>query len=143
MFYKPETVRAVVGLYDKEKARVVLLTTLFEDPNSLRWGRIIRNERGEVTRIVEQKDASEEERQVKEVNPGFYCFDFNFLRENKDRLQKSAVSGEYYLTDFVKMAVDQGLKVVPHLVPFAEVGMGVNTREDLVADEKFKRQEVE
>jgi bifunctional UDP-N-acetylglucosamine pyrophosphorylase / glucosamine-1-phosphate N-acetyltransferase len=140
MFYKPEMVSDMLRIGKDLQAKIVLATSEYDQPNELRWGRIIRNNSGEVARIVEQKDATEEEREVCEVNPGFYCFDFKFLVDNRDNLKKSPVSGEYYITDFIQLAVDQGLKVVPYPVSFSDVGLGVNTREELAEDENIKNQ---
>jgi bifunctional UDP-N-acetylglucosamine pyrophosphorylase / glucosamine-1-phosphate N-acetyltransferase len=137
MFYTPDVAQGLVAKLVSQKAKVALLTTSYTDPDILKWGRIVRDAHGAVQKIIEQKDASDAERQIQEVNPGFYCFDWEFLKENKNKLKKSPVSGEYYVTDFVQVAVEQGLKVVPEKVPFEKVGVGVNTREELEEDEKL------
>lgn len=135
MFYTPEAVRELIELCETEQAEVALLTTDYPEPDKLKWGKIVRNREGHIQKIVEQKDADEAERKLTEVNPGFYCFKYQFLKEFKDRLQRSPVSDEYYITEFVQMAVNSGLKVVPLRVPFSQVGLGVNTKEELAADE--------
>jgi bifunctional UDP-N-acetylglucosamine pyrophosphorylase/glucosamine-1-phosphate N-acetyltransferase len=97
----------------------------------------MRNESGNVVDIVEQKDASEEQRKIKEVNPGFYCFDYAFLRRSIKKLKKSEASSEYYITDMIKIASTQGEKVISLPIAYKEVGPGINTIEDLKENEKL------
>lgn len=137
MFYKKENVKKLLALHQKEKAAVSLFTTKHPEPDSLAWGRIVRNEQGGISGIVEQKDATLDQRKIKELNTGFYCFDENFLRRNIKKLQKSPVSGEYYLTDMIKLAVQAGQKVSGLKIPFHVVGLGVNRREELEAGQKM------
>ena len=79
MFYSKELINKLIQLHKEKNAVVSLISTTVHDPTG--WGRIIRNADGFVDRIVEQKDASESEKKVKEVNAGFYCFDFKFLKK--------------------------------------------------------------
>ena len=137
MFYRKANVEKLIKLHQKEKAVVSLFTTTHENPDALAWGRIIRNKKDLITGIVEQKDATPEERKIKELNTGFYCFDEGFLQKNIKNLQKSPVSGEYYLTDMIKLAVDENQKVVGLKIPFREVGIGVNRQEELEAGQEL------
>lgn len=137
MFYTPAAVKSLVDVQQKNDAVMGLLATEYQDPNKLAWGRLIRSTNGDVERIVEQKNATEEEKNIKEVNPGFYCFDYKFLLEAVDKIKPNTVNGEYYITDLVEIAGDMGKKVVAVRVPFEEVGYGINTREELEADRKM------
>lgn len=87
--------------------------------------------------IIEQKDATPAQRQIRELNAGFYCFAYPFLKENIGKIKKSPVSGEYYLTELVKLAAAQGEKIAGLKVPFREAGLGVNRPEELAAAEKL------
>lgn len=127
MFYTPEVVGDFVSLHEEKNAAITLLTTHYDKPDKLAWGRIVRNGDGNVKKIVEQKVATPEELTITEINPGFYCFDYTFLQEHIDKLEKSPMSGEYYLTDMVELAVTQGHTVALLAVPFDVVGVGVNT----------------
>lgn len=137
MFYKQETVQELIVFHKKNKAAVSLLTFKYDNPNKIKYGRIIRNSKNYVVDIVEQKDATAEERAIKEVNPGFYCFDYSFLRKHIKKLVKSKISGEYYLTDMIKVAVSQRKKVIGLPVDFCQAGLGVNTVEELKESEKI------
>jgi len=131
MFYKQESIIKFVEFHKSQNAVISLLTADHPNVDKFRWGRILRDKNHLVKAIVEQKDATVEERKIKEFNPGFYCFDPNFLRENIDKIEKSPVSGEYYITDLIKMAVDQGKKAVAFKIPFKEVGIGINASQEL------------
>jgi bifunctional UDP-N-acetylglucosamine pyrophosphorylase/glucosamine-1-phosphate N-acetyltransferase len=102
-----------------------------------RNGRIVRDEKtGAVREIVEYKDASDEIRALKEVNISAYCFDPAWLWKNLSEIRNANASGEYYLTDLVKIARDKGHIVVPVILPTAE-GIGANSPEELSILEKY------
>jgi len=131
MFYKKDTVKKLKELMEQKGAVLSLISAIHDHQNELAWGRIIRDGNDHVVAIVEQKDATEEEREIRELNAGFYCFDYRFLKENIDKIEKSPVTGEYYITDMIKLAVAQGKKVAGLRVPFEEVGIGVNTHAEM------------
>ncbi|MEP7167554.1 MAG: sugar phosphate nucleotidyltransferase [Candidatus Woesebacteria bacterium] len=127
--YTKESVIQMSSTHAQENATITLVTAVAPNPEGL--GRIVRAKDGTVKGIVEQKDATPAQREIHEVNAGFYCFSYDFLKKNINKLKKSSVTGEYYLTDLISMAQDKGLKIAAHVVPFEEVGTGVNTREQL------------
>lgn len=137
MFYKASTIRRLGKLRHRLGAAVALITTCHNKPEELAWGRILRDKKGNFLAITEQKDASSKERRIKELNAGLYCFDHQFLRENIKKIKKSPVSGEYYLTDLIKIAVEKNLPVVSLTVPFLEVGLGVNKPEEYELSQKM------
>ncbi len=137
MFYTPNTVREMIAKHRARKAALTLVTVMHESPDTLAWGRVLRNSEGYVARVVEQKDATSQERAVRELNAGFYVFDFSFLTNYIGTLEKSSVSQEYYITDMIARAVDNGYKVLAFPVPFPEVGIGVNTWEQLNESQKL------
>lgn len=98
--------------------------------------RILRNETGGVQAIIEWKDASEEERKIREINAGFYCFRADFLWENIEKLESANAAKELYLTDLIAMAVKAGEKVSAVVLKNPLEGLGVNTQEELQAAEK-------
>lgn len=111
-----------------------LLTARLPDPGG--YGRIVRDERGKVLRIVEQKDATELERRIDEVNTGILCGPAGRLRGWLDRLDADNAQGEYYLTDVIAMAVAEGLPVeTAHPREEAEI-LGVNDKVQLGALER-------
>ncbi len=140
MFYKKETIEKLLKEHRKQKAIASFLTIKYHSPNELAWGRVERDRKGNVLDIVEQKDATEKQKKIKELNSGFYCFDYDFLRKDINKLKKSKASGEYYLTDIVKAAVKDGEKVVGMPVRFREVGIGINRHEELLeSQDLYKR----
>jgi bifunctional UDP-N-acetylglucosamine pyrophosphorylase / glucosamine-1-phosphate N-acetyltransferase len=140
MFYSPDTVKKLVESQMKHNAALSLVTADYERTDEMRFGRIVRDEKGFVKAIVEHKDANADERRITEFNPGLYCFDFDFLEKHITKLGKSPVSGEYYLTDLVSVAVKLGMKVVPLQVPFSEIGLGVNTVSELSESQELYKQ---
>ncbi len=141
MFYKKETVEKLIKLHQESKAAISCITTFHNFPDKLAWGRIIRNKNGDIVDSIEQKDATEEQKKIKELNTCFYCFDFNFIADNIDKIEKSSVSGEYYLTDIIKLAIKQNKKVVALQVPFKNVGIGINRNEELEESQKIYLQQ--
>ena len=102
---------------------VSILTAIIDDPTG--YGRIIRREDGSFERIVEHKDASEEERMVNETNLGVYCFDRGTLDGDLERLDNNNAQGEYYITDLVGMADAGGRPVLPLVLEDAGEAQGV------------------
>lgn len=135
MFYTLQIAVNLGKCLEAGKTAVAMVTfDCFEDN---RYGRIARLADGSVEKIVEYKDATEAERQLTEANAGFYCFDYNFLRYGVEKLTPSPVTGEYYLTDVIQMAVNRGLKVQAVKVPYEFVGIGINTREEFEASQRL------
>jgi UDP-N-acetylglucosamine diphosphorylase/glucosamine-1-phosphate N-acetyltransferase len=131
-----QTLDNLVELQAQTGAVVTLATTIaphFEDDYSLftHYGRIIRGLDGTVDKIVEFKDASEEERASREVNLSYYCFDANWLWQNIHKLKNINASKEYYLTDMVKIAKDQGQIVAAYPINALTECLGINTPEQL------------
>ena len=117
---------------------LVLLTVNLDNPTG--YGRIVRNGQGDVQRIVEEKDASAEQRKISEVNTGLMLAPTKMLREWLANLQNNNAQREYYLTDIVAMAVQQGIAV--HTVqPGHEWEIhGVNSKAQLAALERAWQQ---
>jgi bifunctional UDP-N-acetylglucosamine pyrophosphorylase/glucosamine-1-phosphate N-acetyltransferase len=102
------------------------------------FGRIIRDERGRVCEIIERKDATDLQKEIKEVNPGYYCFKANWLWQNLDQLKNNNAQKEYYLTDLVGLACHQDQMITTVQIEPKEA-LGVNTAEQLALVEKMCR----
>lgn len=131
MFYKKETIKKLIDHHIQEKAVLTSITTMHSKPDDLAWGRITRNGKGHIMGIIEQKDATPEERKIEELNAGFYCVNYDFLVKSLPLIEKSPVTNEYYITDLVKIANVSREIVTGMVVPYSEVGLGVNTNFDL------------
>ena len=121
-----ETLQKLVETQKQNKGPISLLTVVADDPRG--FGRIIRKEDGTVTAIVEEYVATPDQLQVKELNVGGYCFDANWLWDALHRIPKNPKKGEYYLTDTVELAVQDGLSVHATVMDDLEETIGVNTR---------------
>lgn len=137
-FYPPSLYQKMVDKQRSAPADVLVLTINRDDPTGL--GRIVRDEDGKITRIVEEKVATSEEKMIQEINTGFYCFDKDFLIDHIDLIKRNPVSKEYYVTDLVEIALKTGKKVETYLTSDSSVWHGVNTHEDyLAARAKYKQ----
>jgi len=108
---------------------VTLATTMIADPKG--YGRIVRDEDGQLEAIVEQRDCTEAEQAIREVNPSYYCFDGKKLFETLGCVPVNANSGELYITDVVRVMRENGLPVSATVSINAEDATGVNSRLDL------------
>ena len=126
---EPDTLRALVALHRKSKAALALVTTELEDPTG--YGRIVRDAKGRVARIVEHKDATRAERRIAEINCGIYCVEPSVLLPLLKKLRPDNAQGEYYLTDAVHALIAKGAAVVALKHAAAEEVLGVNTRAEL------------
>ncbi len=115
--------------------RLALLTVELDDPTG--YGRIIRDAAGQVLRIVEQKDASDAERRVREVNTGILVAPMARLRDWLGRLSNDNAQGEYYLTDIIGMAVAEGVAVVAENPDTVAETLGVNNKAQLAELERI------
>jgi bifunctional UDP-N-acetylglucosamine pyrophosphorylase/glucosamine-1-phosphate N-acetyltransferase len=126
---KADTLRAFIGAFEESQSILSVLTTLVENPFG--YGRILRSPEGWLEKIVEEKDASEKERTVREINTGIYCVKVPFLVEGLGEIGKDNAQGEYYLTDLVEIARKKGLRCSAYVVSDPIEVMGINTRVDL------------
>jgi bifunctional UDP-N-acetylglucosamine pyrophosphorylase/glucosamine-1-phosphate N-acetyltransferase len=118
----------------EQDAVLTLMTTVLENPTN--YGRVISDESGKVMAIVEEKDASETQRRIKEINAGIYCVGQSFLFETLKKVGTQNSQGEVYLTDIVSLAVQAGLTVEKFVNPCPQDILGVNSRVELAQAHK-------
>ncbi len=136
---RSETLENLVETQKNNQGPLTMLTVILDDPHG--FGRIIRNEDGEVQAIVEEADASPKQREVKELNAGVYCFSSAWLWKAINNLKLSP-KGEYYLTDLVEAAVSEGLKVCTVSTNEPSELIGVNTRVHLAEAAKIIQERI-
>ncbi|WP_104180088.1 bifunctional UDP-N-acetylglucosamine diphosphorylase/glucosamine-1-phosphate N-acetyltransferase GlmU [Arthrobacter sp. B0490] len=127
----PETLRELVAVHQREGNAVSVLTALLDDPTG--YGRIQRHEDGTVVAIVEHKDASPEQRTIREVNSGIYAFDADVLRSALTRVDTANAQGEMYLTDVLAIARAAGGRVAAVVLADRWQVEGANDRVQLAA----------
>ena len=130
---RPETVAALVAAHREAEAACTLLTARLEDPSG--YGRVLRGKDGRVHRVVEEGDASDEERTIDEINTSIYCFRRSLLAPALRRLSPENAQGEYYLTDVVEVLHQAGYPVVGMVAGDARETQGVNDRVQLAEAE--------
>lgn len=132
---RAETIRAALAAYREGELQGLVMTTIEDDPTG--YGRIVRSPGGAVQKIVEHKDATEEERQICEINSGTYFFDSRSMFEALAKTDNQNAQGEYYLTDVVEVLLGAGKKVGAYVIEDAAEAMGVNSPEQLARAEEI------
>jgi bifunctional UDP-N-acetylglucosamine pyrophosphorylase/glucosamine-1-phosphate N-acetyltransferase len=134
---RTDTLKKLLALVDAKS--MALLSVKFADPQG--YGRVVRNARGQVTRIVEQRDCDAKERKIRECNTGVLAANAKWLKRWLARLKPANTQREYYLTDIIAMAVKDKIKVAPLIAPTEIEVQGVNDKVQLAALEAEYRHE--
>ncbi len=132
-----QTLAKLFAEHQAAKASATVLTACMPDPTG--YGRVIRNENGQVLKIVEQKDAASGELAVNEVNTGIYCFERKALFEALNSINCNNMQGEYYLTDVIGILAKSQDKVWAVQVDEYQETLGINSRMQLAEAEKILR----
>jgi len=128
------TLKQIIHEHKENRNSMTVLTAFFDNPAG--YGRILRDPSGNVTGIVEHRDATSEQLQIKEVNPGFYCFDIDCLLKSLDGLSNQNNQNEYYLTDTLSIVLKNGGKVGTTTLNCTDEMMGINDRVQLAWAQK-------
>lgn len=134
---RPQTLTKLLDVHRSTKAACTILSVRLENPTG--YGRVIRNDAGGFDRIVEQKDATEEQRQVREINAGIYCFESAKLVAALGKTKPNNKQGEYYLTDVPAILLSDGEQVAIYQHNDPREVSGVNTRAELAEFENLMR----
>jgi bifunctional UDP-N-acetylglucosamine pyrophosphorylase / glucosamine-1-phosphate N-acetyltransferase len=137
---REDTLTGLIRFHCSHNAAVTVLTAVMDDPSG--YGRVVRDELGRVQRIVEQKDASYEELEIREINSGIYCMESGFLFDNLGAITSDNTQNEYYLTDLIAMSVQQEKTCLAMTTDDADEIMGVNDRVQLAAAARILRQRI-
>ncbi|MCA1960063.1 MAG: bifunctional UDP-N-acetylglucosamine diphosphorylase/glucosamine-1-phosphate N-acetyltransferase GlmU [Desulfomonile sp.] len=124
-----EMIQRFRSFHEGRGSRLSVMTCTFDDPSG--YGRVVRNDAGEVLRIVEERDASPDEKEIREVNTGIYCVESALLFSLLERVSAENAQGEYYLTDIVEEAVETQVRVHGFSADDPDQVIGINTRADL------------
>ena len=135
---RPETLQKMLAGHLQNKPALTLMTTMLDDPSN--YGRIVRNNLGELLGIIEEKDATDDQKKIREINAGIYCAETPFLFEALQKVGTDNKQGEMYLTDIVKIAIDYGLQVDTFSRASSEEVLGINSRSELDRANKYLKQ---
>ncbi|MBI5327301.1 MAG: bifunctional UDP-N-acetylglucosamine diphosphorylase/glucosamine-1-phosphate N-acetyltransferase GlmU [Deltaproteobacteria bacterium] len=132
-----ETIHGLLDLHTKRNAAISFISAIVGNPSG--YGRVVRDKKNKVVKIVEDKDASQKEKRISEINTGIYFTDASFLFSGLKKIKKENAQGEYYLPDLIEMAVKQGKKVAAFTHINAAEVMGINNRIELAeANEEMR-----
>ncbi|WP_164828376.1 sugar phosphate nucleotidyltransferase, partial [Streptococcus sp. DD11] len=135
-----DSLKHLIDFHINHKNVATILTA--EADNPFGYGRIVRNQHGEVLKIVEQKDASDFEQQIKEINTGTYIFDNERLFEALKKINTDNAQGEYYITDVIGIFRENGEKVGAYTLADFDESLGVNDRVALATAEGVMRRRI-
>lgn len=135
-----EELKKFCEAHKKSGAAATVLTAIMDDPFG--YGRIIRDINGNVEGIVEQKDATEAQKSIKEINTGIYCIECPQLFEALSTLTNNNAQGEYYLTDVLQKLRSAGQKIGGISTADSDMVMGINSRRQLAVAESVMRQRI-
>jgi len=135
-----ETLEELVRFHEEGNYQMTVLTAEMENPAG--YGRIVRDKRGNVEKIVEHKDADEEQRAIREINSGMYCCDAKLLKEAVAGLNNNNQQKEYYLTDVVEILKQKGYRIGAYTVADETEIMGINSRAQLAEAEAVMRRRI-
>ena len=137
---RPETINSMLDHHENSNAKATVLTAIADDPFA--YGRIIRDIYGKLVKIVEEKDATEQERKIKEINSGIYCFDNKLLFEMLEKVKNDNNQGEYYLPDVLGLIREQKEIIETYLCDDFDETFGVNDRVALAYAENVMRNRI-
>lgn len=135
---RAETVRKLISLQSTPGTAAAAITTVLDDPHG--YGRIIRDEKGAMVAVVEEKAATAEQKKIREINAGIYCFDAGMLWQYIGSIGTNNPAGEYYLTDMVEILNGAGQRVLPMVVEDSSELLGINTRLELAVVDRVVRE---
>lgn len=136
---RPETLAELIRIHTDFNGAATVLTAQLENPFG--YGRVIK-EKDNLVKIVEEKDAAEEERAIKEINTGTYCFNVSKLKEALKQITPQNAQGEYYLTGVFDLFLAQGDKIAAYCTEDANEALGINSRMQLAEAEQVIRERI-
>ena len=137
---RSETINSMLDHHENTNAKATVLTAIADDPFA--YGRIIRDVNGKLVKIVEEKDATEQEKKIKEINSGIYCFDNKLLFEMLEKVKNDNNQGEYYLPDVLALIREQKEIIETYLCDDFDETFGVNDRVALAYAENVMRNRI-
>ncbi|MGA1868644.1 MAG: sugar phosphate nucleotidyltransferase [bacterium] len=136
-----ETLKELCRRHREAKAAITLLTAIINNPAG--YGRILRNQDGTLEAIIEDKDTTSDQRQIKEINAGIYCFNNKVLFDLLPQIGCNNKQREYYLTDIIFLAKKRKYRLESYLLPDFNETRGINTQAELIQVERVLKERVD
>ena len=130
-----ETLKTFIAGHRELNSDITVMSAVFDNPTN--YGRIVRNDDGSLNSIVEEKDATVEQKAIKEINAGIYCLNWAKVKNSFSQLKTNNAQGEYYLTDIIKWGNENGLSVNAHILERNEEIYGINSKINLAEATKI------
>lgn len=134
---REETIKEFIDFHNTSNSDLTVMSTIFDNPAN--YGRIIREDNGSLKYIVEEKDATPEQKAVKEVNAGIYCLNWDKVKEAFKELKSDNAQGEYYLTDIISWGKAKNLNVNAYILKNSDEIYGINSRQNLATATKIMK----
>lgn len=130
-----DTLKTFITGHRELNSDITVMSAVFDNPTN--YGRIVRNDDGSLNSIVEEKDATVEQKAIKEINAGIYCLNWAKVKNSFSQLKTNNAQGEYYLTDIIKWGNENGLNVNAHILERNEEIYGINSKINLAEATKI------
>ena len=124
-----DTIKSLVMTHRESGSDITVMSAIFDNPTN--YGRIVRNTDGTLNSIVEEKDATQAQKEIKEINAGVYCLNWAKINRAFSELKTNNAQGEYYLTDIIEWGNKNGLKVSAYTIQDNEEIYGINSKQNL------------
>ncbi|MDO5437085.1 MAG: sugar phosphate nucleotidyltransferase [bacterium] len=124
-----KTLKDFVEFHNQSNADITVMSAFFDNPKG--YGRIVRDKNNNVLKIVEEKDADDEVKKIKEINAGIYCFNWESVGYGINEIKNNNAQNEYYLTDLIKWGVCRSKKVSPYVLESSDEIFGINSKKHL------------
>lgn len=130
-----DTIKTFIDAHREMKSDITVMSAIFDNPTN--YGRIVRNQDNSIDSIVEEKDATPEQKIIKEINAGIYCLNWTKIKSAFSQLKTNNAQGEYYLTDIIKWGNSNNLKVNAHILKDNQEIYGINSKLNLAEATKM------
>jgi len=137
---RKETVSEFIEVHKDNNSDLTVMTAIFSDPEG--YGRIVKDDTGDLIAIIEEKDADTEIKEIQEINSGVYCVDSDLLNSFLENMDNDNAQGEYYLTDLIAFAVERNKNINTYTVFDSDEIIGINTRKQQAEAEKILRERI-